>query len=73
MNPILDELHETRRRLLEEAGGTLEGLVAGLQKRQRESGRKILKTQRTLRSTGAAKPGGIEADNQSSPSGDFKR
>lgn len=45
-DPILDELHETRRRLLAEAGGTLEGLVAGLQKRQRESGRKILKTRR---------------------------
>lgn len=53
-DPILDELHETRRRLFAEAGGTLDGLVAGLQKRQRQSGRKILKTRRTSGCTGAA-------------------
>ncbi len=29
-NPILDELRETREKLLAEAGGTLEGLVAQL-------------------------------------------
>jgi len=53
-DPILDELHKTRRRLLDEAGGTLEGLVAGLQKRQRESGRKILETRRVKDCTEAA-------------------
>ena len=53
-NPILDELHETRRRLLAESGGTLEGLVAGLQRRQRESGREILETRRTEDSTEVA-------------------
>ena len=64
-DPILDELHETRRRLLAEAGGTLDGLVVGLQKRQRESGRKILKTRRTKDCTEAADS--AVADGASSP------
>ena len=64
-DPILDELHETRRRLLAEAGGTLEGLVADIQKRQRESGRKILATRRTKDSTEAAD--NVVADGESSP------
>lgn len=62
---ILDELHETRRRLLEAAGGTLEGLAAGLQKRQRESGRMILKTRRTKDCTEVAD--NEDADGESSP------
>ncbi len=44
---ILDELHTIREQLLAESGGTLEGLVARLQKEQRESGRVVLKTRRT--------------------------
>lgn len=44
---ILDELHAIREQLLAESGGTLEGLVAHLQKEQRESGRVILKSRRT--------------------------
>ena len=40
-NPILDELHKTRERLLAEAGGTLEGLVAKLQREERCSGREF--------------------------------
>ncbi len=40
-NPILDELHKTRERLLAEAGGTLEGLVAKLQREEQYSGRKF--------------------------------
>ena len=35
-NPILDELRETRERLLAEAGGTLDGLVAKLQRDERD-------------------------------------
>lgn len=70
IDPILDELHATRRRLLEDSGGTLEGLVAGLQKRQRESGRKMVETQRTIRCSGAAKPGESKVDNLSSPPSD---
>ena len=54
IDTILDELHETRRRMLADAGGTLEGLAAGLQKRQRESGRTILKTRRTFKGLDSA-------------------
>jgi hypothetical protein len=46
-NSILDELHSIREQLLAESGGTLESLVARLQKEQKESGREILKTRRT--------------------------
>ena len=45
--PILDELHSIREQLLAESGGTLAGLVARLQREQKESGRIILKTRRT--------------------------
>ncbi len=38
-NPILDELHATRERLLAESGGTLSGLVARLQAEQAASDR----------------------------------
>jgi hypothetical protein len=38
-NPILDELRETRERLLAEAGGTLEGLVARMQREEQRSER----------------------------------
>lgn len=41
--PILDELHLIRERLLAESGGTLAGLVARLRKEQQESGRIIRK------------------------------
>ena len=46
-NPILDDLHATRERLLAESGGTLAGLVSRLQKEQSESGRKIWVPRRT--------------------------
>jgi len=55
-NPILDELHATRRKLLAEAGGTLEGLVAGLQERQQQSGRRIIKPQQTIQRAKTAEP-----------------
>lgn len=67
-DPILDELHKTRRRLLADAGGTLEGLAASLQERQRNSGRQILETRRTIRCTGAAKSGEVPTKASSSPS-----
>ena len=70
-NPILDDLHATRRKLLEESGGTLAGLVARLQTEQEASGRTILKTRRTTRCIGAAKSGEIEVENRSSPPGDL--
>ena len=70
-NPILDELHATRQKLLEESGGTLAGLVARLQAEQEASGRTILKTRRTKRCTGAAKSGESAGENLSSPPGDL--
>lgn len=42
-NPILDELRKTRERLLAEAGGTLEGLVAQLQSDERQSTRQFVR------------------------------
>jgi hypothetical protein len=42
-NPILDELHATREKLLAEAGGTIEGLVAKLREDQAKSGRAVIK------------------------------
>jgi len=39
-DPILEDLHATRERLLAESGGNLEGLIARLQKEESESGRK---------------------------------
>lgn len=44
--PILDELHAVRQKLLEESGGTLAGLVARLRAEQAESGRPILEAGR---------------------------
>ncbi len=69
-NPILDDLHATRRKLLEESGGTLAGLVARLQSNQMASGRKILPTRRTIRCTGALKSGELAVENESSPPDD---
>ena len=42
-NPILDELRETRERLLAEAGGTLDALVAQLQRDERRSDREFVR------------------------------
>jgi hypothetical protein len=69
-NPILDELHAVRERLLADAGGTLDALVDRLQAEEQKSDRPRFKPRRTIRSTGAAKPAGSERENQSSPSRD---
>jgi hypothetical protein len=62
-NPILDELRETRERLLAEAGGTLEGLVARLQIDERESSRKVVRPNgRTDRRT--RKPDAIDSQSR---------
>jgi len=63
--PILDELHAVRERLLAESGGTLEGLVARLQAEQEASGRTIRKTRRAEDSAGAGEEGA--PDDTSSP------
>jgi hypothetical protein len=59
---ILDELHEIREQLLAESGGTLEGLVARLQKEQQLSGRIIRETRRTNRSTGVTVDASFDMD-----------
>jgi hypothetical protein len=41
-NPILDELRAVREKMLADAGGTLDGLVAMIQQRERESDRKFV-------------------------------
>lgn len=69
-NPILDELHAIRERLLADAGGTLEGLVAKIQADQKASGRTIRKSRRTIRCAEATKSGDSAIENPSSPLGD---
>lgn len=70
-NPILDELHATRQKLLAEAGGDLHRYVEEAKKRALASGRTIAeRTQRTIHGTGAAKSGDLQIENQSSPPSD---
>lgn len=70
-NPILDELRETRERLLHEAGGTPEGLVAQLQRDERRSDRQFVRPRsRTGRCAGTMKSGLSETEGESSPPGD---
>ncbi len=67
-NPILDELRETRERLLAEAGGTLDGLVAQLQRDERQSGREFVRPRRgTDGCIGAAESGVLAVGSPSSP------
>jgi hypothetical protein len=42
-DPILAELHATREKILAEAGGTIEGLMAKLREDQAKSGRTVIK------------------------------
>lgn len=46
-DPILEDLHATRERMLAESGGTLDGLVSRLQKKQSASERPIWEPRRT--------------------------
>ena len=70
-NPILDELHATRAKLLADAGGDLHRYVQESRERALASGRPIAEpTQRTIRCTGAVKSGELAVENQSSPPGD---
>lgn len=65
-NPILDELHAIRERLLTEAGGTLDALVDQLQAEEQESDRPRFKSRRTKDCTEAADI--VVSDGESSPS-----
>jgi hypothetical protein len=69
-NPILDELHAVRQRLLADAGGTLEALVDRLQAEEQESDRPRYKPRRTIRRTPVAMSGESAIENQSSPPDD---
>jgi hypothetical protein len=69
-NPILDELHAVRERLLADAGGTLDALVDRLQAEHQQSDRPRFKPRRTNPCTGAAKRDELAMDNQPSPPGD---
>ncbi len=59
-NPILDELHALRVRLLVDAGGTLDALVDRLQSEELQSDRPRFKSRRAKRCIGAAKSGDLE-------------
>ncbi len=47
-NPILDELHAVRKKLLDDAGGTLDALVDRLQAEERQSNRPRYRGRRTI-------------------------
>ncbi len=53
-NPILDELHAVREKLLVDAGGTLDALVDRLQAEEQQSNRPRYETRRTKDCTEAA-------------------
>jgi hypothetical protein len=69
-NPILDELHAVRERLLADAGGTLDALVNRLQAEEQQSVHPRFKPRRTIQCVGAAKSSELAVENQSSPPGD---
>lgn len=62
-NPILDELHAVRERLLADAGGTLDALVDRLQSEERKSVRPRYQSGRTSRCTDAATSEIIEVED----------
>ncbi len=66
-NPILDELHAVRTKLLADAGGTLDALVDRLQAEEQRSNRPRYSRPRAFRDTRAAKAGEMAVDSESSP------
>ncbi len=69
-NPILDELHAVRERLLADAGGTLDALVDRLQAEEQQTKRVQFKPRRTTLCTGAAKSSELPVENPLSPPGE---
>ncbi len=61
-NPILDELHAVRQRLLEESGGTLDALVDRLQAEEQRSDHPRFQPRRTNGSTEAV--GHADSENK---------
>lgn len=70
-NPILDELHAARQKLLADAGNDLHRYVEEARQRALASGHPIVEPkQRAKRYTPAAKSGVSAVDDRSSPPGD---
>ena len=63
-NPILEELHATRERLLAEVGGTVSGLVERLQAEQDASNRREHARRSATRSTEAAEHASSESESR---------
>ena len=67
-NPILDELHAARRKILADCNGDTAAYLRDAQARLEASGRPIAqRKQRTIRCTGAAKAGVSTVETQTSP------
>ena len=72
-NPILDELHAAREKLLADAGGDLHRYVEEARQRALASGRPIAELkQRKSRCGKTAKSGVSTMDTPSSPTGDVR-
>ena len=66
-NPILDELHSVRERLLAEAGGTLDALVDRLQAEERHSNRPAWKPKHDEQSVAPESSPARVRDGESNP------
>ena len=66
-DPVLEEIRETRERLLKESGGTLAGLVERLQAEERASGRTVLEVRRINGTARVA--GAVRSREEHSPAG----
>jgi hypothetical protein len=62
MDPVLDELRETREKLLVQAGGTLDGLVDFLQNCERQSGREFVPPEPRARGNTSAEPAVVRSE-----------
>lgn len=70
-NPILEEIYAAREKLLAKFNGDVHAYIEDARRRALASGRPIAApTQRTNRSTGAAKPEVSAVESQTSPPGD---
>lgn len=66
-DPILDELHAVRERMLADAGGTLAALAAKIEADQAKSGREILKNADNHRMHRSGACASSQVENQTSP------
>ena len=66
-NPILDELHAVREKLLADAGGTLDDLVNRLQAEERNSDRPRFEPRKPVKDENGVKSDAFAAQKQSLP------